>query len=90
MKDILADKHSLGQPAHPAAINNDNPPYVHPVLFESLDAAMIRCVAFQTSGTAGPSGLDALGWRRLCTFFKSASTELCHSLALTANASVLI
>ena len=34
------------------------------------------------TGEAGPSGIDARGWRRLCTSFKSASDDLCHSLAL--------
>ena len=37
------------------------------------------------TGSAGPSGLDAYGWRRLCTSFKGASGELCHSLALVAR-----
>jgi hypothetical protein len=46
---------------------------------------MIRSAALHTSGAAGPSGLDALGWRRLCTSYKSASLELCHSLASVAR-----
>ena len=85
MRDILSEKHPLGQPAHHDAIIDDDPPDVHPVLFESLDAGMIRSAALHTSGAAGPSGLDALSWRRLCTSFKSASLELCHSLAATAR-----
>ena len=39
------------------------------------------------SGATGPSGLDALGWRRLytsCTC-KSPSLELCHSPPLVAK-----
>ena len=85
VRDVLASKHPPGQPAHPDAVTDDDPPEIHPVLFESLDAAMIRSSALRTSGAAGPSGVDALGWRRLCTSFKSASTELCHSLALVAK-----
>lgn len=85
VRDILSDKHPPGQPAHRAAIIDDIPPEDHPVLFECLDAAMIRSAALRTSGAAGPSGLDALGWRRLCTSFKSASLELCNSLALAAR-----
>ena len=30
---------------------------------------MIKQAALHTSGVAGPSGLDALSWRRLCTSF---------------------
>ena len=85
VKDILADKHPPGKPAHPDAIINEPLPDVHPVLFEPLDAAMIRSAALHTNGSAGPSGLDAFGWRRLCTSFKSSSSELCHSLALVAK-----
>ena len=58
MRDILADKHSPGQPD---TIISDYPADVHPVLFGSLDAAMIRSAALHTNGSAGPSGLDALG-----------------------------
>ncbi len=36
-------------------------------------------------GAAGPSGMDAIGWRRLCTSFGRASHELCHSLAAAAR-----
>ena len=36
-------------------------------------------------GVAGPSGLDAAAWKQLCTSFKSASTDLCDALALTAR-----
>ena len=38
-----------------------------------------------TDGAAGPSGLDAHAWRRLCTSFYSASSDLCHSLAKLAK-----
>ena len=54
-------------------------------MFESIDASMIRSVALRTTGAAGPSGLDSACWRRLCTSFKSASNDLCHSLAITAQ-----
>ena len=36
-------------------------------------------------GAAGPSGLDAASWKRLCTSFKGASTDLCESIAATAR-----
>ena len=46
---------------------------------------MIRVAALHTSGSAGPSGVDAYGWRRLCTSFKSASNELCRFIAILAH-----
>ncbi len=41
--------------------------------------------ALCTKGAVDPSGIDANGWRRLCTAFKTASADLCHSLALLAK-----
>ena len=57
---------------------------VHPILFESLDVPVIKYAALHTSGAAGPSGLDAITWKRLCTSFKTVSQEWCQSLAQTA------
>lgn len=42
----------------------------HPVVFDALERAAIRLVALQTRGATGPSGLDAHGWRHLCTSFR--------------------
>ena len=57
----------------------------HPVIFDALDGALIRGVALRTQGAAGPSGLDAFSWRRLCTSFQGASDDLCQSLAMVAR-----
>ena len=45
----------------------------------------MKTSALCTVGAVGPAGIDAHGWRRLCASFHSASTELCHSLALLAR-----
>ena len=34
-----------------------------------------------THGSAGPSGLDSIAWRRLCSSFRSVSHDLCSALA---------
>ena len=79
--DILFDKHPPPQHPHPSSLLSDNPLDCHPVLFEAIDASLIRSTSLRTTTTtAGPSGLDALYWRRLCTSFKSASLDLCNSL----------
>ena len=85
VRDILTDEHPPSQPPYPDTIISDDPPNIHFVLFESLNAAMIRSAAIQTRGAAGPTGLDPLGWHRLCTSFKSASHDLCQSLASVAK-----
>jgi len=51
------------------------------VLFDRIDGDAIQSTALKTDGAAGPSGLDAAAWRRLCTSFKSSSSELCDALA---------
>ena len=61
------------------------PADVHPVLFDSLTGSTIRRAALRTRGAAGPSGLNADGWRRLCSSFKSHSHDLCEALASFAR-----
>ena len=39
-------------------------------------AAALLTAALRTHGAAGPSGLDAYGWRCLCTSFQRASDDL--------------
>lgn len=83
--DVLSSKHPLGQPASHDAVIPGAPLEVHPVIFNSIDATVIRSISLHTRGAASPSGMDAYDWRRLCTSFRSASNALCHSLALTAK-----
>ena len=82
--DILKSKHpSGGSPTEDRIVDGArNPPTVHPVIFDSIQGMTIRSDALRTSGAAAPSSIDARGWRRLCSSFKSASDDLCHSLAL--------
>ena len=85
VRQILKEKHPVGQDVQPEAIDDQTPPSVHPVMFESLDGSVIISAAIRTSGAAGPSGMDAHGWRRMCTSFKSSSIDLCNALAATAR-----
>ena len=85
VREVLISKHPTGQISHANCILQSPTQEVHPVVFESIDAGVIRSAALHTTGSAGPSGIDAHGWRRLCTSFKGASSELCNSLALVAR-----
>ena len=85
VREVLKSKHPQGQYAHAECIIPSTPPDVHPVVFDSIDANAIRSTALQTTGSAGPSGLHAYEWRRLCTAFKGTSTDLCNSLPLVAK-----
>ena len=37
-----------------------------------------------TNGSAGPSGLDSHAWKRMCSSFHKASTDLCAAVAMVA------
>ena len=85
--DVLLAKHPPGQHVSTNALysTTTEPPTVHPVVFEAIDETTIKAAALRTDGAAGPSGIDAQGWRRLCASFQAASADLCHSLALLAR-----
>ena len=85
VRETLISKHPEGQNPHPNCILPSPPVEIHPVVFNALDANTIRSAALHTTGSAGPSGLDAHEWRRLCTSFQGASNELCHQLAMVAR-----
>lgn len=67
------------------AITEDNGSEFHPVIFDSIDGHAIQQAALRTNSAAGPSGLDASAWKRMCTAFKQHSSSLCNSLALVAK-----
>ena len=76
--DIPKIKHPPAQLAHPSTLL---PPSActteyHPVMFETVNGDLIRSVALQVHGSAGPSGVDAAGWRRMCTAFQGAFMDL--------------
>ena len=58
---------------------------VHPIIFEGITGASIHESALHTDGGAGPSGLDAQAWRRICSSFQKASSDLCEAVASVAR-----
>ena len=85
--EILKSKHPSPHPCSASALLHPDldPPEIHPVAYEAIDARCIRTAALHTFGAGGPSGTDTARWRRLCTSFKKASDELCHSIALVTK-----
>ena len=57
------------------------------VIYEMITGELVRKKSLQTHGSAGPSGLDAKGWRRLLssTYCGSAADDLCSALAALAK-----
>ena len=87
MLDVLRDKHPAASELHADALvtTTEKPPFTHPVLFECLTGSSIHSAALRTQGAAGPSGIDAAGWRRLCSSFHRESSDLCASIAAFAR-----
>ena len=79
-RSLLASTHRAS-PLHQRPLYRGPVTELHPIIFDSIDARLIRSTSLRVSGAAGPSGLDAHAWRRLCTAFKTASDDLCQALA---------
>ena len=61
--------------------------HVNEIIFDGINAELVRKCAIRTKGFRGPSGLDADFWRKiLCnSTFGNASDDLCHAIALLAR-----
>ena len=83
----LKKKHSPREPPIKSALIMPHEPIQEPhsIIFDQLNGELIQKVALRTEGSAGPSGLDASAWRRLCTSFAHNSSNLCEALACTAK-----
>ena len=85
VEDLLSEKHPPPQSASEDILADGDPAQVNPIRFEALTPKLMERIALQCTGSAGPLGLDADTWRRLCTTFKGASTNMCRSLANMAR-----
>ena len=87
MRDVLKEKYPKGQPVvqDSLLVEEDGPLAPHPVIFDSITGNSIRITALRTVWGAGPSGIDAAAWRRLCCSFHAASKSLCNALAAVAR-----
>jgi hypothetical protein len=87
VRDILRDKHPPSRPIDAAMITpvTQDPTPSHAVLFDEIDGLSILRSVLNTEGGAGPSGVDACLWRRMCCSFQKASSVLRDALAGTAR-----
>ena len=60
---ILKNLHPAAKETHESTLMEGELPYFDPVIFTNIDEAAIATAALR--GGAGPSGMDADGWRRL-------------------------
>ena len=83
--EVLKEKHPEAQGINEGILIEAAELPFHPILFESIDGEAIRRAALHTEGSAGPSGIDSAGWRRMCTSFRKASSDLCNSTSSVAK-----
>ena len=84
----LFDKHPKGQSPLPSTLiggSSGCAPPSHPIVFEEIDGICVRHAALRTGSAAGPSGLDAAAWHRMCTSFQRNSDDLCEAVASVAR-----
>lgn len=82
----FAKKHPTGQDVISESIVLDpSTMQFHSVIFETLDCEAFQNAALKTDHSAGSSGVDARGFRRMCTSFGRASNELCWSMSCVAR-----
>ena len=87
VREVLREKHPAAMDASFDSLlaETEGPQAPHPVMFACLTGTSIKAAALRTFGGAGPSGVDAAGWRRLCCSFHKASKSLCDALAAVAR-----
>ena len=61
----LKKLHPEGKQAEVQTLMKGEVPYFDPIIFHNIDESSIAKAAQRTKGAAGPSGLDADGWRRI-------------------------
>jgi len=82
VRQVLEDKHPSNRPVAARAVLPCDPLSVNaPIIFEEIDACLIRKMALRCTGAHGPSGLTASEWKQLCSSFGTASDDLCSAVA---------
>ena len=78
VRDVLLNKHPKGQDLKPSAVIQleTDLQAPHPIIFKQIDGQLIHSIVLRTQGAAGPSDIDASGWRRLLSSFQKESIDL--------------
>ena len=81
---VLLEKHPVPSAVTHSTILTPNPDSYVPcqVLFDAIDGPFIHSVVLKMDSSAGPCGLDAAGWKHLCTSCHAHSNNLCDSIAI--------
>lgn len=81
--DTLRQKHPGEREVNEGALLQGPAPTVNPIIYDVIDETMILQAAKHTKGGAGPSGMDADGWRKPLTsrVYGEAGNDLRKALA---------
>ena len=80
----LRNKHPDRQPINDVMMLHGPIFKVDKVIYDNINADLIKTCASKTKGSAGPSGLDAEEWRKMISshMYGNISDDLCHAIAL--------
>ena len=83
----LHEKHPVGEPKHEEMLLNGPVAEVHPVVFDDLNADLVRKIATKMKGAAGPSCFDSDDWKSVLVSRQhgSSSGDLCQAIASMAK-----
>ena len=87
VREVLMEKHPEAQSFKISVVTNEeySTKTPHPILYEQINGPLIHHIALRNNGAAGPSGMDAAGWRRLLSSFRKESADLCEAVAMVAR-----
>ena len=85
--ESLRQKQTAPSPPKDTMLLIDEIKTPHSIIYENIDASLIKICCSKTKGGSGPSGRDTDGWRRiiLSNQFRQYSDDLCHTLAKVAR-----
>ena len=81
---MSSSEHPIASPIYEDKLLQGPIKYISPVIYDNINAALIRKCAVRTNGASGPSGLDADCWKKMIGggSFGAVSDDLCHAIAL--------
>ena len=87
IRRTLQEKHPPGEQPQQDVLDRGDIPLVEEVIFESIDSTSVQKVAKSTSGSGGPTRIDAETWKHLlCSkAFGKLSDDLAEEIAVLAR-----
>jgi len=87
IRDTLQAKHPEAEQAQQHVLDQRAIPAVEGVIYEQIDASMVAKAAKETSGSGGPTRVDADTWKHLlCSrVFGKLSEEFANAIAVASR-----